>query len=61
MVEAINSAHFYSTRWLFPIEDGNKDQYNVFSGDVDQLLADKQWRDGYEEALVLASKAWGWE
>eukprot|EP01043_Picozoa_sp_COSAG02_P019970 COSAG02_NODE_974_length_15518_cov_97.334717_3_plen_190_part_00 len=65
--------HFASTgRWaeihqdhfdwyMWPIEDGSQDSYNVFEDDVKELLADEEWLERFHESLELVCAAWGWD
>jgi len=47
--------------WMFPIDDGSKEEYNLRSeDDVASLRFDQVWLDGYREAVRLAAAAWGW-
>jgi len=53
--------HDHFDWFMFPIEDGSQDQFNVLAGDVQELLADEEWLSRYKESVVLVVKAWGWD
>ena len=47
--------------YMWPIEDGSQDRFNVLEDDVHELLADEQWLERYHESLELVCAAWGWD
>lgn len=47
--------------YMWPIEDGSQDRFNVLEDDVHELLADEQWLERYLESLELVCAAWGWD
>lgn len=56
----IHHAHF--DWWMFPIEDGSHDEFNVYSQeDIDGLVSDDEWLPRYREAVTLMLAAWGWD
>ena len=58
--EKLHQDHF--DWWMFPIDDGSKDEFNICSEeDVTTLRGDVEWLKGYHEALRLAAAAWGWD
>ena len=58
--EKLHQDHF--DWWMFPIDDGSKDEFNICSEeDVTTLRGDAEWLKGYHEALRLAAAAWGWD
>jgi len=56
---SIHNGHF--DWFMFPIEDGSQDGFNVYSADCLELKSDLEWFNGYLEAIELAAKAWGWD
>ena len=57
--EEIHRDHF--DWYMFPIDDGRKREYNVFAGDVKELIADPEWPARYHESVKLVAAAWGWD
>merc|ERR1711971_521667 len=55
----IHQGHF--DWFMFPIEDGSFDQYNVYEDDVEALLKDEAWLTSYRDGVRLVLKAWGWD
>eukprot|EP00659_Diplonema_papillatum_P015645 gene15645-23880_t len=46
---------------MFPIDDGSRQEFNVFKEDVEELKADQEYLSNYRDAVRLALKAWGWD
>lgn len=48
--------------WMFPIDDGSKEQFNIGGeADVIELRSNEEWFRGYREAVQLVARAWGWD
>merc|ERR1719272_2865569 len=47
----IHNGHF--DWFMFPIEDGSMDQYNVYEDDVAKLLADQAWIASYRDGVAI--------
>lgn len=48
--------------WMFPIDDGSKEKFNVTSEeDIDTLRGDPAWLEGYHEGVRLVCLSWGWD
>jgi len=57
---AIHHAHY--DWWMFPIDDGSREQYNVLGeSDIAELKSDAEWRAGYHESIRHVATAWGWD
>eukprot|EP00440_Ansanella_granifera_P062190 gb/GFBE01067424.1/.p1 GENE.gb/GFBE01067424.1/~~gb/GFBE01067424.1/.p1 ORF type:complete len:260 (+),score=60.56 gb/GFBE01067424.1/:1-780(+) len=58
--EKLHRAHF--DWWMFPIDDGSKQDFNVNSeADVEALRGNEEWLQGYFEGVRLVCAAWGWD
>ena len=58
---ALNPRRRHFDWYMWPIEDGSKVEYNVWADDVQELFADKTWRQRYLESAWLVARAWGWD
>jgi len=57
--ERIHADHF--DWFMFPIEDGSVNKFNVLEKDVEELKKNEEWLQGYREGVMLVAKAWGWD
>lgn len=48
--------------WLFPIDDGSRKECNLCcERDIERLLEDALWIEGYKESLRIVARAFGWD
>jgi hypothetical protein len=58
--DAVHSDHY--DWWMFPIDDGRLDQFNLKSeSDVDALVHDPEWMGNFRESVRIVALSMGWD
>lgn len=58
--DGIHTDHF--DWWQFPIDDGSRKECNLCcERDIERLLEDAVWIEGYKESLRIVGRAFGWD